>query len=213
MIPDLGPQNKTAEASATMSAMNEILTGRSYAVLGELPKLEVLPIDQLELNAVDLPVKELRRIINLATQRPYGEWRLLTILNADELSEIHQNTLLKTLEEPPRFLTIILRVNSLETFLPTVRSRLHIFHGNATKTSTIGAWPEDEAIILKLLQGAKDRTALKELLKNQLGLWLERVNEYKAGQRLGLLEAAIGRLDRNCNQKLVIDRLLLGWFS
>jgi hypothetical protein len=196
-----------------MPAMSELLPGRSYLALGEIPEIEVLPIDRLLLDAVDLAVKELRAGLVQAQQRPYGQRRLFVITNAHELSEIHQNTLLKLLEEPPAFLTIVLQADSAETFLPTVRSRLHVYKSPLREVANVPAWPENEAAIVKILQDAKDRSSLILLLKQQLRVWLGRVSERETGERLGIMEQAIVKLDRNCNQKLVIDWLLLHWFE
>ena len=55
--------------------------------------------------------------------RPYGERNVGVIDNAERLSEIVQNKLLKTLEEPYPGTVIILATDNKESLLPTVRSR------------------------------------------------------------------------------------------
>ena len=47
--------------------------------------------------------------------------------NADELSELVQNALLKTIEEPPEFCVFLLDAAQKEPLLPTVRSRVTEF--------------------------------------------------------------------------------------
>ena len=55
--------------------------------------------------------------------RPYGERNVGVIDNAERLSEIVQNKLLKTLEEPYPGTVIILATDNKASLLPTVRSR------------------------------------------------------------------------------------------
>lgn len=55
--------------------------------------------------------------------RPYGEHNVGIIDNAERLSEIVQNKLLKTLEEPYPGTVIILATDNKESLLPTVKSR------------------------------------------------------------------------------------------
>lgn len=196
--------------------MSVFLPGRSYVVLDEFVATDlpdILAADRVEIEATALPVKELRATLARAYQRPYGEQRLLLIKNADELTEIHQNTLLKLLEEPPAFLVIILQAVSAESFLPTVRSRLHQFQRSDALPKAEAVLPSTETAATDKLQKAKDRAALTGLLKGELQFQLQQLNDDNVGERLGLLERAITRLERNANQKLVIDWLLLHWFA
>ena len=55
--------------------------------------------------------------------RPYGRYLIGVIEDADILSEIVQNKLLKTLEEPPEGVVILLTASNCDDLLPTVRSR------------------------------------------------------------------------------------------
>jgi DNA polymerase-3 subunit delta' len=55
-----------------------------------------------------------------------GKGRVFVVLEADLLSEPAQNALLKTLEEPPRGVTIILIASQAESLLPTTLSRCQL---------------------------------------------------------------------------------------
>ncbi len=195
--------------------MSQFLPGRSYLVVGRIKPTQltaVLPVDRLEINAEELDVKALRQAIATFYQRPYGSQRLVVITHADELSIIHQNTLLKVLEEPPATLTIVLEVRSAEPLLSTVRSRLNIVNGmNADREVAAILGPEAETA--KTLQAAKDRSSLTGLFKRELRFQLQHLAAVASPARLVALEQAITRLERNCNQKLVIDRFLLQYFS
>ncbi|MBR1478805.1 MAG: DNA polymerase III subunit delta' [Lachnospiraceae bacterium] len=56
--------------------------------------------------------------------RPYSSERKIYILNeAEKMNTQAQNALLKTLEEPPEYATIILLTSNVNAFLPTILSR------------------------------------------------------------------------------------------
>ena len=56
--------------------------------------------------------------------------KVYIIDNADLMTKEAQNALLKTLEEPPEFVTIILIGENENAFLPTIKSRCMILHFN-----------------------------------------------------------------------------------
>lgn len=71
-----------------------------------------------------LGVGEVREGIHQAQYRPYeGRRRVWIIPEAERLTEEAQNSLLKTLEEPPESLVIVLVCQNPGTLLPTVVSR------------------------------------------------------------------------------------------
>ena len=55
--------------------------------------------------------------------RPFGARHIAIIVDGDDLSEICQNTLLKTLEEPPGESLLMILLENTENMLPTIRSR------------------------------------------------------------------------------------------
>ena len=55
--------------------------------------------------------------------KPYGKHKVFILNNASSLTISAQNALLKTLEEPPHYATIILLADSTANFLPTLMSR------------------------------------------------------------------------------------------
>lgn len=80
----------------------------------------------LDLMSIDpaLPVRELRESLDDIELYPADGARKVYIIDgADRLNEQKQNTLLKTLEEPPEFVTVILIARSSDAFLQTVLSR------------------------------------------------------------------------------------------
>jgi DNA polymerase-3 subunit delta' len=74
-----------------------------------------------------IKVERVRQTIqaDIALRPQFGR-RKVYLVDADFLNEQGQNTLLKSLEEPPDFVTFILMASGLERLLPTVLSRLTV---------------------------------------------------------------------------------------
>lgn len=84
-------------------------------------------------------VDDIRIQINQTVDiRPYsGEKKIYIINDADLMTIQAQNALLKTLEEPPKYVVIILLTNNLEVFLPTVLSRCVVLDFKPVKDEDI----------------------------------------------------------------------------
>jgi len=73
-------------------------------------------------------VDDVRNIINEVNKKPYeGDRKVLILYRCDKLTIQAQNALLKTIEEPPRGVYLILLSDSLETILDTIKSRCQIY--------------------------------------------------------------------------------------
>jgi hypothetical protein len=69
-------------------------------------------------------IKEIKEGSNFIKERPYsGDSKVWMILDAELLTVPAQNALLKTLEEPPSYATIVLSAKSERSLLETVVSR------------------------------------------------------------------------------------------
>lgn len=70
-------------------------------------------------------VEDVRRsIVSDVSIRPYnGKWKIYLINDAEKMSVQAQNALLKTLEEPPDYVVIILLTSNMSALLPTIISR------------------------------------------------------------------------------------------
>jgi DNA polymerase-3 subunit delta' len=74
-----------------------------------------------------LTIDTVRELCATAALRPMeGRWRVLIVEDAETMQAIAQEALLKTLEEPPPFLVMILLANDAELLLPTIRSRCQV---------------------------------------------------------------------------------------
>jgi len=73
-------------------------------------------------------VDDVRNIINEVNKKPYeGDKKVLILYRCDKLTIQAQNALLKTIEEPPEGVYLILLSDSLETILDTIKSRCQIY--------------------------------------------------------------------------------------
>ena len=64
------------------------------------------------------------QVVKDINTKPFkGRYKIYLINEAEIMNEVAQNTLLKTLEEPPEYVIIILLTTSKEKLLPTIQSR------------------------------------------------------------------------------------------
>lgn len=190
--------------------MSRLLPGYAYIVersnhllSSEFP--ESSTYDQIFITAGETPVKDLRQAISRFYEQPSAELRLLVINQAHRLEELHQNTLLKTLEEPPSKGAVVLQANSVDSLLPTVRSRLHKLNIKSDLNS-------QDIIVstenLDRLYTEERPQVIEDLRSIQRSLSL---SDSMYTYRHKLLDDVLLRLGQNTNLKLTIDYLILNW--
>lgn len=79
--------------------------------------------DYYLLEGDDVKISQVRDFIHWLSLRPIGEIRLAVITSAEKLTIEASNALLKTLEEPPSFVLIVLATSNEQEILPTILSR------------------------------------------------------------------------------------------
>ncbi len=115
---------------------------------------------------IDLPIDVIREfLIQQVSNRPaFSSRKVYVVSEAEKLNANSQNALLKVLEEPPAYCTIILLCTRLEQLLPTIRSRCQI----------IRFGPVDEKRITAHLTatglGAREAVFFARLAQGSLGL-------------------------------------------
>jgi DNA polymerase-3 subunit delta' len=73
-------------------------------------------------------VDDVRNVISEVNKKPYeGDRKVLILYKCDKLTVQAQNALLKTIEEPPSGVNLILLSDSLEMILDTIQSRCQIY--------------------------------------------------------------------------------------
>lgn len=80
----------------------------------------------------DISVEQIRKNIieDIYVIPASGNKKVYIIDDAQTLNKASQNALLKTLEEPPEYVVIILVSNTISSFLPTIISRVNIINFN-----------------------------------------------------------------------------------
>src|SRR4051794_25176496 len=118
-------------------------------------------------------VEEVReRVIRAAAYRPFeGERRVFVVEAAEAMRDESQNALLKTLEEPPEFVHLILLSAEPEALLETVASRCQEVEFAPLPAAVVeaelggspvaeGAGPEEVATAARLAAGDLERARL-----------------------------------------------------
>ena len=79
---------------------------------------------KIEKNKQSIGVDSIRDIIKEVNRKPYeGDKKVVIVYNAEKMTTEAQNAFLKTIEEPPTGVLIILLSENLEMMLETIRSR------------------------------------------------------------------------------------------
>lgn len=95
------------------------------ALDGNHPDLHVVKPEE---KGKSIGVDDARGILHMIDVRPYEGGRAVVIIeNAHDMTPQAQNALLKTLEEPPEHVILLLLADSLSPLLPTILSRCAVF--------------------------------------------------------------------------------------
>ena len=82
--------------------------------------------DFFKIEQNSIKVEDVNNLMNKLTTKPISSnHKVFVILNAENINEISQNKLLKSLEEPNASTIFILTTSKIDKLLPTVLSRLH----------------------------------------------------------------------------------------
>lgn len=115
---------------------------------------------------IDLPIDVIREFLieQVALRPALSPRKVFVISEAEKLNANSQNALLKVLEEPPSYCTILLLCTRLEQLLPTTKSRCQ----------TVRFGPVDDDRIVSQLTamrlGSKEATFFARLAQGSLGL-------------------------------------------
>lgn len=90
-----------------------------------LSKLKIHMADQLHLSEPTVVIADIRRATAFLSRSPFASEYKVVIISG-ELNQFAQQSLLKTLEEPPNHSLIIISVANTQSLLPTVLSRSRI---------------------------------------------------------------------------------------
>lgn len=102
-------------------------------ILGKLQNKQYADIIEFKLTngKKSIGIDEIKNIIEETIKKPYeGDKKVIIVYNSDKMTETAQNAFLKTIEEPPKGIFIILLCEKLENILDTIKSRCQTYKLN-----------------------------------------------------------------------------------
>lgn len=106
-----------------------IAKSMALKILGEEQEKQYVDLLEWKIskNKKSMGVKEIRTLIEEINKKPYeGDNKVVIVYKADKMTVQAQNAFLKTIEEPPKGVYIILLCENLEAILDTIKSRCQI---------------------------------------------------------------------------------------
>ncbi len=172
---------------------------------GQHPNVRVITRDK---NREQIVKEQIEEVNYLATLRPWGQGRLVFIIDeAERMNETVANSLLKTLEEPRSFAYFILVTEDLQVILPTIRSRCQVLRFNPLSQEEVeGAlvnrgFPAERARLLAQASEGNLETVLEtdwdEFLAGRNQAWLVFKQLLEAGEAEDFLSLVAGRARRD----------------
>ena len=102
----------------------------------------------IEPDGNSIKIEQIRELQKRIQEKPIiSNSKVYIIDNADMMTQEAQNCLLKTLEEPPEYATIILIGSNENLFLPTIKSRCMILHFEPISNENIKKYLQTELAI------------------------------------------------------------------
>ncbi len=100
----------------------------SRIILGKFEERDYIDIINYRCKKASFGVDDVREIVDEINKKPFeGDKKVIIIYDGNKLTVQAQNALLKTIEEPPKGVYIILLCESLELILDTIKSRCQIY--------------------------------------------------------------------------------------
>ena len=98
----------------------------------------------IEPDGNSIKIEQIREFQNKVAEKPIiSEKKVYIINDSEKMTKEAQNCLLKTLEEPPEYVTIILIGANESAFLSTIKSRCMIIHFNKIRNEQICKYLEE----------------------------------------------------------------------
>lgn len=178
-------------------------------------------IVQAEDVGIRLKIDQIREIQRVLSLLPYEtDYRMAVFLRFDEASHQAMNALLKTLEEPPAHVILLLTALNEELLLPTIRSRCEILRLRPMLIDQLSAgmqnlWhaPAEKANVLAHISGGRPGYARHLLNDPEIGRRrksaLETLFSLMAASRV----VRFAYVEKHFNDKEGIRDLLQNWIS
>ncbi|MCC7209175.1 MAG: DNA polymerase III subunit [Anaerolineae bacterium] len=185
----------------------------------------------IESDASRLKIEQIRDMQRVLALRPVeGRYRVVLLRRFHEATPQAMDSLLKTLEEPPPYVLLLLTADATESLLPTIRSRCQPIRLRPLPTPVVrhaleaqfGADPERAALLAQLSGGRMGwavRALQDESLLDRRNEWIEKLENALGMTRAGrfALAEALSR-DKSALEPLLDlwqsywrDAMLLGY--
>ncbi len=199
---------------------------RSCGQIGRMqhPDLEVVQADH---HGGTLKVEQIREMQHRLSLTPYeADYRIALLLRFEEAHNSAANALLKTLEEPPKHVILIMTADSTESLPATIVSRCQVINLRSVPTDTINRglvsdWnltPEDAAHCAQICGGRPGLAiALHQNLTmaNQRTIWLDDhliLLSATRVKRFAYAEQLVKKVDQDGSRESLLNQLQL-WQS
>lgn len=100
----------------------------------------------IEPQGSSIKIAQIRNLQSDVIVKPHGDYKIYVIDNAEKMTVESQNALLKTLEEPPGYVIIILITNNKNSLLDTIKSRCDIVKFLPIPSVELKRYLEDKGI-------------------------------------------------------------------
>lgn len=146
-------------------------------------------------------VDAVRYMNNELIRRPHeGKWKILMVPHVENLTTAAANAFLKTLEEPPSFVVIVLTTRDSELVLPTIRSRCQPIHLFPLAIAKI-----QEHLITKFRLEEPKATLIAKLSNGRIGWAIQATqDDYLLTQRADILSLLQQALKTNRAERLLM---------
>lgn len=175
-----------------------------------------------------IKIEEIREMQEKISEKPITSNKKVYIINnAEKMTVEAQNCLLKTLEEPPEFITIILVSNNENTILTTIKSRCTKIAFTEENRKELTEEERERFETLEKIFGNTEKYLSIDLLNNMDVLYKDKENIYENLEYINMIlikkakkdikyldyidyiEETKKRLKSNSNYDMCIDNLIL----
>jgi DNA polymerase-3 subunit delta' len=163
-------EERVAEAVAAREQMRDTDKRETRILIQTHPDVLVIPPDPPQLL---IKLGQVRQAIHVAYYRPPVEARrAFTIFTSSAFMKEAANSLLKVLEEPPEYTSLVLLTENPQELLPTIRSRAVVHRLGAISASDLEALlaqrrpqlkAQERALTARLAEGAVGRALTLDL--------------------------------------------------
>ena len=218
--------NKNQREEKTVEIINKEENKTFESIKDILGRVDIKVID-LEEKEKSIGISQTREGVKFLQEKPFSyKKKYLIILNAEKLTTQAQNSLLKTLEEPPSYALIVLSSKTQNSLLETIVSRCRMVRINEERTCDVIEGGNSLYDVLKMSMGERLDFASeiskeeKEDVVNILECWIEEGREMllkdpksvsKIKNIKKILEIKNDLENSNVNVRLSIEALVLSF--